>query len=251
MARIYGLNGALRGRQGNNVFSVQNGTQVVKAYQPVVSNPRTDAQKSQRSRFALAGKISAATPSVAIMGLRGANKRSRRGDFVSRIVANASTTTSGSVISSSIRFADIIFSEGQVARYSPVVSATATRNARVINVTFPQMVVDSDAPAGYGELVLCGIFDTESSPLDVIQVKLHSADADTAFAFRQPERLACAVAVWVVPFVAQSSVAGLSAGNLGLSPSGDAIFVASDETVYSANAIFGLSELANVIPVAS
>lgn len=41
-----------RGKIGNTVVSIVKGQRIEKAYQPVVNNPRTDAQMKQRARFA-------------------------------------------------------------------------------------------------------------------------------------------------------------------------------------------------------
>ena len=41
-----------RGKIGNTVVSIVRGQRIEKAYQPVVNNPRTDAQMKQRARFA-------------------------------------------------------------------------------------------------------------------------------------------------------------------------------------------------------
>lgn len=57
MAKIYGLNGKIKGRQGNNVFRIRRGTQVVAEYNPSPLNPKTMAQVTQRGKFALANKV--------------------------------------------------------------------------------------------------------------------------------------------------------------------------------------------------
>lgn len=254
MARIYGLNGALRGRQGNNVFSIQNGTQVVKAYQPAVANPRTELQMLQRARFALAGKISADTPAMAIYGMRGASKRARRGSFVASIVGSAVASQVAGGYSASIRFADIIFSQGSTPRYSPIVLATAERSQasdRVIVASLPAMTLADGAPQGYGELVVVGIFDSSTSPLDVLQVKLRSTEEPATFSFRTPERVACAVAAWVIPFVLVDGVGGIRTSNLGVSVSNDSIVADMVLRRLVSDADYGVSEFTNAVVLPS
>lgn len=56
--------GQWRGRTGGQVYRVSHGNQIVSAYQPKVSNPRTDNQQRQRAKFNLMTKLNAITPSV-------------------------------------------------------------------------------------------------------------------------------------------------------------------------------------------
>ena len=67
MAKIYGLSGTLIGRRGNDVFLVNHGTQLVRAYQPSVANPSTEAQVETRAKLKLLSQLSAVLgPVVAI-----------------------------------------------------------------------------------------------------------------------------------------------------------------------------------------
>lgn len=214
MARIYGLNGLIRGRQGNNVFSIQNGTQVVKAYNPAVSNPRTTAQQLQRVKMALAGKISSCAPSAALIGLPRSSNRARRANFVSRIVlastANYDLTTPPGMFRASVAFRDIIFGVGSLAKYSTAVNPSAAwGEGSLLNASLPAMALTDDAPAGYGEMVICGLFDPLNNPLDEMQVKTRSTASAANFTFRENSRVNCVVAFWIVPFVANTADAGL------------------------------------------
>lgn len=56
--------GQWRGRTGGQVYRVSHGEQIVSAYQPKVSNPRTDNQQRQRAKFNLMTKLNSITPSV-------------------------------------------------------------------------------------------------------------------------------------------------------------------------------------------
>lgn len=207
MARIYGLNGALRGRQGNNVFSVQNGTQVVKAYQPVVFNPRTMPQREQRAKFALAGKISGASPKEALLGIIGSSSRAKRSRFVSSIVRAASVSGTIDNLVSSVPFASIQWSEGALSRYSSSFTATAVYNQHNVEVSVPAMTFYTNVPAGYGEMIVVGLFDADSRPLDEIQVGIRSTTGALSFSFREtPTRVDATVAVWLCPFVSSSDL---------------------------------------------
>lgn len=206
MARIYGLNGIIRGRQGNNVFSVQNGTQVVKVYQPVVFNPRTINQQFQRLKFALAGRVSSATPNVAIQGMSGGNSRNKRAAFVRQLIANATITGSNGSLIASVPYENIIFSEGSLAQYATPPSITAAfqgpENVSRVVVTIPALTsnqVPSTAPDGYGEMVVVALFDTATSRLDEIQTAMRISSSQT-LQFRQGRRRDCFVVTYIVPF---------------------------------------------------
>lgn len=78
--KLKGILGTGTGKLGSSVFSTVAGQQVVRQYQPVVANPNTTAQVTQRSKFKLASQLaSVMAPAIAIPknGLR-----SSRNEFV-------------------------------------------------------------------------------------------------------------------------------------------------------------------------
>lgn len=67
MAKIYGLFGAMTGKVADAVMVVRNGEQIVRKYQPVVSNPSTLGQVAARARLKLMSQLSAVcAPVIAI-----------------------------------------------------------------------------------------------------------------------------------------------------------------------------------------
>lgn len=67
MSKIYGLFGAMTGKVADVVMSVRNGEQIVRKYQPVVSNPSTPAQVASRAKLKLMSQLSAVfAPYIAI-----------------------------------------------------------------------------------------------------------------------------------------------------------------------------------------
>lgn len=78
MAKIYGLFGAMTGKVADAVMVVRNGEQIVRKYQPVVSNPSTPAQIEVRAKLKLASQLSAVmAPVVAIPRLGAVSSRNR------------------------------------------------------------------------------------------------------------------------------------------------------------------------------
>ena len=250
MAKIYGLNGALRGRQGNNVFAIQNGTQIVRAYQPVVSNPRTESQQLVRARFALAGKISGFTPSLAVSGMSGSSARSRRAAFVSALSKAATAVSTATGYQASIPFASMLFSKGSLARWSQDVTPTAViATSGQVTVTVPAMSNIVGYPVGYRELVVVGLFNGSGSPLDNIQARQRTRNGSDVFRFNQNLPQNAVAAIWFCPFVLNSGVAGLSAGNVGVSEDNTAAVLSSANDVRIASSDWGDSVFISAIPL--
>lgn len=72
MAKIYGLFGSMKGKVADVVMAVRNGEQIVRKYQPVVSNPSTPAQVAVRAKMKLLSQLSAVMAPVIAMPRVGA-----------------------------------------------------------------------------------------------------------------------------------------------------------------------------------
>lgn len=66
MAKIQGLTGKMSGKMGSAVFRVRQGEQIVTQYNPIVKNPNTEAQSTQRVAFKLMSQVAAAMASAII-----------------------------------------------------------------------------------------------------------------------------------------------------------------------------------------
>ena len=67
MAKVYGLNGFLRGKLGNTVFAIRNGEQLSRQYNPNPMNPKSATQTANRAKLKLLSQLSAALqPVIAI-----------------------------------------------------------------------------------------------------------------------------------------------------------------------------------------
>lgn len=72
MAKIYGLFGSMKGKVADVVMAVRNGEQIVRKYQPVVSNPNTTGQVESRARLKLMSQLSAVMAPVIAIPRQGA-----------------------------------------------------------------------------------------------------------------------------------------------------------------------------------
>lgn len=62
--KLNGLLGTGSGKLGTSVFTTVKGTQIVRQYQPTVTNPSTNLQMAQRSKFKLMSQIAASMAGV-------------------------------------------------------------------------------------------------------------------------------------------------------------------------------------------
>lgn len=81
MAKMQGLAGKLSGKMGSVVFRVREGEQIVTQYNPIVKNPNTTAQSTQRAAFKLMSQV-AATMASAIINRPARQGQSSRNRFV-------------------------------------------------------------------------------------------------------------------------------------------------------------------------
>lgn len=79
--KLHGITGTGSGKLGSSVFSVTAGEQVVRQYQPVVTNPSTENQVNNRARLKLLSQLSAVMADV--IAIPRAGSLSPRNIFVS------------------------------------------------------------------------------------------------------------------------------------------------------------------------
>ena len=80
--KLYGIGGVGTGKLGNQVFAVKGGVQVVRQYQPVVTNPNTPAQVETRAKMKLISQVAAVVaPTIAIPA---EGLKTKRNMFISR-----------------------------------------------------------------------------------------------------------------------------------------------------------------------
>lgn len=80
--KLHGFVGKGTGKLGSSVFAISGGEQIVRQYNPNVSNPSTDAQVAQRAKFKLISQIAADLARVIAIPKQGL--KSSRNLFVSK-----------------------------------------------------------------------------------------------------------------------------------------------------------------------
>lgn len=115
MAKIYGLFGAMTGKLADSVMAVRNGEQLVRKYQPVVSNPSTAGQIESRAKMKLMSQLSAVlAPTIAIPRM---GTRSPRNMFVKKNYSLTSyTNNEANITLESVQLTDSAVGFPDVAR---------------------------------------------------------------------------------------------------------------------------------------
>lgn len=80
--KLTGLSGTGTGKLGTMVFSVNSGEQIVRQYQPNVSNPNTEAQVDQRAKLKLMSQLAASLAPVIVIPKDGL--KSSRNQFIAK-----------------------------------------------------------------------------------------------------------------------------------------------------------------------
>lgn len=80
--KLHGIGGVGTGKLGSMVYSVRNGQQIVRQYNPIVANPSTAAQVEARSKMKLMSQLAAIVAPVIAITAEGL--KSKRNLFISR-----------------------------------------------------------------------------------------------------------------------------------------------------------------------
>lgn len=80
--KLHGIGGVGTGKLGSMVYSVRNGQQIVRQYNPIVANPSTTAQVEARSKMKLMSQLAAIVAPVIAINAEGL--KSKRNLFISR-----------------------------------------------------------------------------------------------------------------------------------------------------------------------
>lgn len=111
--KLAGIIGTGSGKLGSSVFATVSGQQIVRQYQPVVSNPATEAQTAQRAKMKLMSQLGAAMAPVIVMKKDGLV--SARNKYIKRNIANASVLQgTASVDVPSLQITDGVGNVGEV-----------------------------------------------------------------------------------------------------------------------------------------
>lgn len=227
MAKIRGIAGGINGRAGEMVFSKgDNGTTIMKKYQPVVRNPRTSGQLAQRAKMNCVGQFVGLCPNALLAPLAMGSNRMNRSDLSSRLLKVASVTKNNGNFVASFPPTAVKFAHGN----QPAMTAI---DSVVIEDTKVTITATSNVPEGllskYGDRFVLGIMsDSGNSLYDGIIFTDHVVTTNTVqtivMNLNQPLDEGQSIVVWRVPFVLNDGTTSVNGQNIYL---GDAVISAA------------------------
>lgn len=161
--KLNGIFGTGSGKTGNAVFATSAGKQIVRTYQPKVTNPNTDAQVEQRAKFKLLSQLAAAMAPVIVIPKDGLV--SARNRFV-KINAPLTSFSEGiaKIILSKIQLTASIRSLSEVV--AEYMSATAALNCSMGDEVY----------MSWQKVMYCLFIKTSNSKLQLVATKVAESD---------------------------------------------------------------------------
>lgn len=246
MAKVVGLIGSASGKVGNVVYAVTNGIQVARVYQPVVSNPKSQAQMLQRAKCNLVARLSTITPKGALLGL-GNSGRSRRAEFLHNCMVNATAQLTDGTYVAKLNPSALVFSKGATTPVINISAAALSANG-ILTITYNRIIqVSQDEWTGAGGTFIAVAVDSVTGNYDFVRTKqwnkpAYPATADTSFTETMSIDVIDAheVFVYFVPWSIDSQKLSTITNGLGVDTNE---FVASLDLTSSANLVaFGHSK---------
>lgn len=105
--KLNGILGKGSGKLGSSVFAINSGEQILREYNPRVSNPKTEAQVIQRAKFKLLSQLAASLAGV--YGFKKMGLVSARNQFVSENMSAVTATVEGA----SVELAELLIAKGK------------------------------------------------------------------------------------------------------------------------------------------
>lgn len=196
--------GQFSGRVGGIVYAVRSGQQIVRAYQPIVTNPKSSAQSIQRAKANLVGRISKITPYQVLEGL-GKNKSQRRSRFLRLLLRKVTAGPAAgdpSTFNAKLLDSDFVFAEGALIPFYDITAVTVAATA--VNVTLSRASgISAEIAASQGVLVVA-IIKQSSGVFEEVTYRFVSPDELTtgsvAIQMRHRQEGAFEAAVFMAPF---------------------------------------------------
>lgn len=168
--KLNGILGKGSGKLGSSVFAISGGEQVVREYNPNVTNPNTSAQVDQRAKFKLMSQLAADLASVIVIPKSGLV--SARNQFVSKNIALA-TAENGEA---SINYVNVQLTASEAAFPAVTGSIDASGNLGVELTKMPAADVQ--------KVVYCVFAKDETNQLSLIgSTIIDRSEATNNFAY--------------------------------------------------------------------
>lgn len=152
MAKIFGINGKIVGKQGAAVYAVKNGIQIMRQYNPIVFNPNTKRQALARARFKLASRIAVAlAPSNKISyALRAVMGKSGTNIQTSVLLKDPSPISGVNPLTLTVAWDEVEVANGTLPVPSAIAACTFSEPLRVGTPVVDLSNILTTLPSGYG-----------------------------------------------------------------------------------------------------
>lgn len=165
---MQGITGKLSGKMGSAVFRVREGQQIVAQYNPIVKNPNTAGQQSQRAKFKLMSQLAAVlAPGIGTMGVTkraSSGAGTKRNGFMQKNIALVVTEDTQTGIVAKIPMEQVQLTDS----FRPFGSVTATPG--VGTITLQLVAADDKTKSGRIALVGYGSMGVQKCPILVSDV---------------------------------------------------------------------------------
>lgn len=162
--KLYGVFGKGSGKVGNSVWAISGGEQIVRPYNPNVTNPNTDAQVAQRAKLKLMSQLAAALAPA--LGFAKKGLVSARNQFVSKNIALATFTDENAVVN--VTDLQLTPSETPIPGVSPTAGGSGSLN----------VALEAAAPADVKRVAYFVYRQTENDKLEYVASKIISVAGD-------------------------------------------------------------------------
>lgn len=163
--KLNGFVGKGTGKLGSSVFAVSGGEQIVRQYNPNVSNPSTDAQVAQRAKLKLMSQIAASLAPIIAFKKKGLV--SARNQFVSANIG--SVTFANGRANLPLNDIDLTGSKGEIPSIQAVQGEGGVLN---VNLT-------GAAAADVDGVLYASVHQTSENQLEVIDAKIAITPGET------------------------------------------------------------------------
>lgn len=214
-------------------YKGEDGITNFRAYQPKVSNPRTDLQVLQRAKMNLVGQFSALCPAALLAPIGKGTKRKNRSYFSSNLLTKATAQLVEGGATASFDPADVQFSKGSQAILST--AATPVVDEQTITLTLTPNIPD-DLLGRYGERIVVGILDaSDNQQYDAVLYTDHLFTTNTAQTVEVdiagvPLEVGQTVVVWRMAYRLAPVAAGLHGDGIHISTNAISASIGSSST---------------------
>lgn len=221
--KLNGLLGTGSGKLGTSVFTTVKGTQIVRQHQPVVTNPSTKLQVTQRSRFKLVSQIAASMANVIAIPRIGLT--SSRNLFIKKNMP----AILGDVEGAQVSYEKLQLTNGTAALPAIVATRAST------NLT---LKLASNASAIVNRVIYC-IFTKESLGQLMLNTSAVVSEAGEDGTFKlQITNIAGDLAIYAYGIKDASASASATFGNYKVTNASDIATLVSNRSISSKDFIF-------------